>query len=70
MAQTSCNNSLWQKVLSPAKPKELRTYDTFRWAYSTELIESIKLGNIWVFVRLIFGPCWPMNQLNKNPNIT
>jgi len=30
MAQTSCNNSLWQKVLSPAKPKELQTYDTFR----------------------------------------
>ena len=23
----------------------------------------------WVFVQLIFCPCWPMNQLNKNPNI-
>ena len=35
----------------------------------SELIESLKLGNVWVFVRHIFGPCWPMNQLNKNPNI-
>ena len=23
----------------------------------------------WIFVQLIFGPCWSMNQLNKNPNI-
>ena len=27
------------------------------------------LGNVWVFVQLIFGPPLPMNQLNKNPNI-
>ena len=33
------------------------------------LIGSPKLGNVWVFVQLIFGPGWPMNQLNKNPNI-
>ena len=31
--------------------------------------QSPKLGNDWVFGQLIFGPCWPMNQLNKNPNI-
>ena len=36
---------------------------------SSELIESLKLGNVWVFVQLNFGPRWPMNQLNKNPNI-
>ena len=30
---------------------------------------SLKLGNVLVFVQLIFGPFWPMNQLNKNPNI-
>ena len=34
-----------------------------------ELIVSPKLSNVWVFVQLIFGPFWPMNQLNKNPNI-
>ena len=27
-----------------------------------------KLGNVWVFVQLIFSPCWPMNQLNSNQN--
>ena len=26
-------------------------------------------GNVWVFVQLIVGPRWPMDQLNKNPNI-
>ena len=26
-------------------------------------------GNVLVFVQLIFGPHWPMNQLNKNQNI-
>ena len=35
----------------------------------TELIGSLKLGNVWFFVRLIFGPHWPMNQLNQNLNI-
>ena len=34
-----------------------------------ELIKSLKLGNVRFFVQLIFGPRWPMNQLNKNPNI-
>ena len=34
-----------------------------------ELLGSLKLGNVRVFVQLIFGPCWPMNQINKNPNI-
>ena len=31
---------------------------------SPELIGSLKLGNVWVFVRLISGPHRPMNQLN------
>ena len=35
----------------------------------SELIGSLKLGNVWVFVQQIFCPLWPMNQLNKNPNI-
>ena len=35
----------------------------------SELIGSLKLGNVWVFVQQIFCPRWPMNQLNKNPNI-
>ena len=34
---------------------------------SPELILSLKLGNVWVFVVLISGPLWPMNQLNKIP---
>ena len=34
-----------------------------------ELIASLKLGNVWVFVQLIFGTHWPLNQLNKIPNI-
>ena len=29
----------------------------------------LELGNVWIFVQLIFGPHWPMNQLNKNPDI-
>ena len=37
--------------------------------HSPELIGSLKLGNIWIFVQLIFGPRWPMHQLNINPNI-
>ena len=36
---------------------------------SSELIESPKLGNVLVFVQLIFGPGRSMNQLNKKPNI-
>ena len=34
-----------------------------------ELIGSLMLGSVWVFVQLIFGPRLPMNKLNKNPNI-
>ena len=34
----------------------------------TVLIESLKLGNVWILVQLIFGPRWPLNQLMKNPN--
>ena len=34
-----------------------------------ELIGSLKLGNVWDLVQLIFGPRCPMNQLNKNSNI-
>ena len=29
----------------------------------------LEWGNVWVFVQLIFGPHWNLNQLNKNPNI-
>ena len=41
----------------------------FRKRKSPELMGSLKLGNVWAFVQLIFGPRWPMNQLIKNPNI-
>ena len=36
---------------------------------TSEVSGILELGNVWVFVQLIFGPHWPMNQLNKNPNI-
>ena len=39
---------------------------------SAELIGSLKLGNVLVFVQLIFAPYWPMNQLKKTqilPNL-
>ena len=38
------------------------------WPYA-EVSGILELGNVWVFVQLIVGPHWPMNQLNKNPNI-
>ena len=31
--------------------------------------KSLKLGNVRVFVQLIFSSRWPMKQLYKNPNI-
>ena len=34
-----------------------------------ELIESLKLGNVWVFAQLIFTLRLSTNQLCKNPNI-
>ena len=34
----------------------------------TRGVRNPELGNVWVFVQLIFGPHWPLNQLNKNPN--
>ena len=39
--------------------------DAFLWTIAIEdllcpeLIWSLKLGNVWVLVQLIFGPCWP-----------
>ena len=36
---------------------------------SHELIGSLKLGIVWVFVQLIFSPHWTMNQMNINPII-
>ena len=35
----------------------------------SEVSGILELANVWVFVQLIFGPHWPMNQLNKKPNI-
>ena len=31
--------------------------------------KSIKLGNLWVFVQLIFARHWPMNQPKKNQTL-
>ena len=38
--------------------------------YWAELMGSLKLNNVWIVVQLIFCPRWPMNQLNKNPNVS
>ena len=55
------------------KPRCLRLYQHFHFgvasAASPELVGSLKLDNVWVFVQLILGPCWPMNQMTKNHNI-
>ena len=37
--------------------------------FGPEVSGILESGNVWVFVQLIFGPLWPMNQVNKNPNI-
>ena len=39
------------------------------WYSFAEMIGSLNLGMVGVFVQLTFGLCWPINQLNKNPNI-
>ena len=49
--------------------KLLNTFPGENLASLPELVGSLKLGNVWVFVQLIFGTCWSTNQLNKNPNI-
>ena len=38
-------------------------------SWSSELIGCLELGNVWGLVQLISIPSWPINQLNKNPNI-
>ena len=35
----------------------------------TELIGSLKSGNVWVLVQLIHRPTRTKNQLNKNPTL-
>ena len=35
-----------------------------------ELIGSLKLGNVWVFVQLIHWPRRPKNHVYKKPNVT
>ena len=42
------------------------TEDQLLSASQPEVSGILELGNVWVFVPLIFGPHWPVNQLNKN----
>ena len=37
--------------------------------FGAERIGNLKLGNVRVLVQPISGPRWPMNRLDKNPNI-
>ena len=39
------------------------------WLTEVHVSGILELGNVWFFVQFIFGPNWPLNQLNKNPNI-
>ena len=50
-------------------PHNLAFYGNLTDESQPELIGSLKLVNVWVFVQLSFGPLWPMNQLSINPNI-
>ena len=60
--------------LCPFPTKELQEavapFKRAKSEFQADLIGSLKLDNIWGFVQLIFGPHWPMNQLNENPNIS
>ena len=38
-------------------------------AAAGEVVRSLKLGNVWVFVQLICRPRKTTNQRYKNPNI-
>ena len=38
-------------------------------ASSTRGAKRNKLGNVGIFVQMIFGPGWSANKLYKNPNI-
>ena len=78
----------WRALLSLARKQEDRRWRVRRRTralctlleLSTVLVcqkslfcyKLIKLGNVWVFVQLICGPPWPMNQLQKTvtlPNL-
>ena len=57
--------------LFPYLPLPLFT-PLFGWLCFKEISRADRksqLKTVWVFVQLIFGPHWPMNQLNKDPNI-
>ena len=36
---------------------------------SADVMRSLKLGNVWVFVKLVHRPRRTENQLYKNPSI-
>ena len=38
-------------------------------AFMSGHVRSLELGNVVIFVQLIFSPPLPVNQLYKNPNI-
>ena len=54
---------------------QLSVEATFPWVlsltalFSAELMGSLKLGNVWVFVQLIHRPRRAKNQQYNNPNI-
>ena len=54
-------------VLDERRPPRRRVHCEVKYKSMSELMGSLRLGNVWVIVQLVFGPCWPVNQLNKNP---
>ena len=61
--QTSTNLSRCMNLLNVTSASVKWTLDSVS---SSDVVRSLKLNNVWVFVQLISGPRWPMNQLNKN----
>ena len=49
--------------------KKIEMLNTLSSKPSPELKETLKFGNVWVFVQLVFGLRLPMKQLTKNLNI-
>ena len=54
---------------SSSRPRRAMRYCRVFNSHISEVSGILELGNVWIFVQLTFSPHWPMNQLNKNPNI-
>ena len=44
-------------------------FDAWKFNCNQQSCQDVSSFAMFVFVQLIFGPGWPMNQMNKNSNI-